>query len=139
MKALLFDLYIWYLLLINICRVSLFQFLKRSWGMFFKIGVFLELSNIVRDNSKSGLNLWQIHCEREEFLFSEVPSFQASILRKIDVYFFFQECSLLFKNTYFKERIVMTPSMVSYTSSNYSLCVHWFILCMIDFVEAEFL
>ena len=45
----------------------------------------------------------------------------------------FQAFCLLLGRTYFKERPVIV------FSSNYSHCVHAFVLCAIDFIETEFL
>ena len=77
----------------------------------------------------------------KEHVYNKVSGFQVSVFLKFN--FIISSCSiqglyLLFRNAYFKEDIPMAASAI-YFYKLYSLLFHWFVPCVIDFTEIEFL
>ena len=126
MQTLTFGFYIWYLLLINICCVSLFCFCKRPWRMFCIIA-FQEMKEITK-------NLIRIFgwCLMKIFVFNEAAGFQASMLLKLELLrVYFTGFCLLLRRTHFRYRTVMATFTVYLFKLQplrpliCSLC-HWF-------------
>ena len=86
--------------------------------------------------------VWSEYLEDPLWKSSLVITLQAASLQHYQKWNFhtctFQGFCQLFKRTYFKECILMATFTI-YFYEVYSFWIQWFVLCVIDFIETEFL